>query len=305
MKRLLALLSFLATLGILTGQSLHAEAPAGRTQRLDSLEQTPEGLAQSDWQSIRAAYEAGRHAFQPVEGKDGHWQARNPGQQWTTKFDGRGFLATPQGGGWTWGLELRSYGAGKKQTLVGAGPLRVQAGGQRLSYAWDATVQEWWVNDPRGLEHGYVIAGRPTSDPPSDLTLTLTLTTRGDLTPRIAADAQGVVFTDTAGAPVVNYTGLQVWDADGKTLLSRFEAAGEKQLRLVVEDADARYPVTIDPVAQQAYLKASNTGVSDLFSHAVAVSGDTVVVGAIYEDSNATGVNGNEADNSLTDSGAA
>src|SRR2546425_1058073 len=32
--------------------------------------------------------------------------------------------------------------------------------------------------------------------------------------------------------------------------------------------------------SQQAYLKASNTGVSDRFGHSVAVSGDTVVVGA-------------------------
>ena len=78
-------------------------------------EAVPEGLAKSDWSSIRAAYEAGRHAFQPIEGG---WQARNPGQQWTTKFDGRGFVAEPQGGGWQWGLELRSYGFGEAQQTV-------------------------------------------------------------------------------------------------------------------------------------------------------------------------------------------
>ena len=37
----------------------------------------------------------------------------------------------------------------------------------------------------------------------------------------------------------------------------------------------------------------------------MAVSGDTVVVGAHEEDSNATGVNGNQTNNSATDSGAA
>jgi len=35
------------------------------------------------------------------------------------------------------------------------------------------------------------------------------------------------------------------------------------------------------------------------------VSGDTVVVGAYHEDSNATRVNGNQSDNSATNSGAA
>ena len=68
-------------------------------------ETVPEGLAKSDWSSIRAAYQAGRHAFQPIEGG---WQARNPGQQWTTKFDGRGFLGEPRDGAWQWGWSMAS-----------------------------------------------------------------------------------------------------------------------------------------------------------------------------------------------------
>jgi len=56
---------------------------------------------------------------------------------------------------------------------------------------------------------------------------------------------------------------------------------------------------------QQAYLKASNTGAGDQFGNPVSISGDTVAVGAGGEDSNATGVNGNQSDNSFTDAGAA
>jgi uncharacterized repeat protein (TIGR01451 family) len=56
--------------------------------------------------------------------------------------------------------------------------------------------------------------------------------------------------------------------------------------------------------SQQAYLKASNTGATDFFGQSVAVSGDTAVVGAPQEDSNATGVNGSQNDNSNS-SGAA
>ena len=36
--------------------------------------------------------------------------------------------------------------------------------------------------------------------------------------------------------------------------------------------------------SQQAYVKASNTGTNDYFGSSVAVSGDTVVVGARYDD---------------------
>ena len=60
-------------------------APPARPQQLTSPDQVPAGLAESDWSSIRAADEAGRQASQPTATG---WQARNPGQQWTTFFGG-------------------------------------------------------------------------------------------------------------------------------------------------------------------------------------------------------------------------
>src|SRR5204863_50002 len=57
--------------------------------------------------------------------------------------------------------------------------------------------------------------------------------------------------------------------------------------------------------SQQAYLKASNTDAADNFGLSVAVSGDTAVVGALGEASAATGVNGNQADNTTAFAGAA
>src|SRR2546425_1175939 len=58
------------------------------------------------------------------------------------------------------------------------------------------------------------------------------------------------------------------------------------------------------PPGPAAYLKASNTETNDQFGYRVAASGDTVVVGAWDEDSNATGVDGNQADNSTANAGA-
>ena len=60
-----------------------------------------------------------------------------------------------------------------------------------------------------------------------------------------------------------------------------------------------------DQWAQEAYLKASNSGRSDLFGNAVALHGDTLVVGAFLENGGARGVNGNQADNSANAAGAA
>lgn len=55
---------------------------------------------------------------------------------------------------------------------------------------------------------------------------------------------------------------------------------------------------------QQAYLKASNSEQKDQFGRGLALDGDTLVVGAPYEDSAATGPAGDESSNAQEDSGA-
>lgn len=58
--------------------------------------------------------------------------------------------------------------------------------------------------------------------------------------------------------------------------------------------------------SQQAYIKASNTGESDQFGHAVSLSGDgnTLAVSTFAEDSNATGIDGNGNNDDAENSGA-
>ena len=104
--------------------SLHAAAPVGKPQQINSPDQVPEGLAKSDWSSIRAAYEGGRYAAHRQE--NGTLVARNPGQQWRTEFDGKGFTSTPDAGGWTWGLELTSYG--ERRSLSASYPITQEGG---------------------------------------------------------------------------------------------------------------------------------------------------------------------------------
>jgi hypothetical protein len=78
--------------------------------------------------------------------------------------------------------------------------------------------------------------------------------------------------------------------------------------------AGAVYVFTSDDAGnwtQQAYIKASNTvlgmenpGRGDEFGWSVALHGDTLAVGAVLEDSGATGINGDQSDNSVDSSGA-
>ena len=129
------------------------------------------------------------------------------------------------------------------------------------------------------------------------------MTVRGGLRPLVQADGRGVSFVDADGRPWCNTPALKAWDADGKTLAARLEAAGAG-LRLELDERGARYPITIDPIAQQAYLKASNTEADDVFGRRGGV-GRHGGGWAPGEASSAKGVNGNQSDNSAAGSGAA
>jgi len=103
--------------------------------------------------------------------------------------------------------------------------------------------------------------------------------------------------------------------ADGSTLAvgAQGEASaatdiGGNQLDNSADGAGAVYVFTRDGTtwSQQAYVKASNTEKLDFFGWSVALSGDgsTLAVGATDENSKATGIGGNQVDNSLLGAGA-
>lgn len=264
-----------------------------------SAASAPANLSQTDWNGIRAAYERNLHAVTQTADA---FEAPNEGQAWTVRFDKRGFDARPNDASWAWGLELVEYGlAGATQPV--RGHAEIQVNDNEVTYVWDSVLEEWYVNDRRGLEHGFTLKARPAG---SGDRLELRLRVRGGLRAEVSADGDAASFHNSAGKTVVRYAGLKVWDATGKTLPASIETDGERGLMLAVADRSAVYPITIDPIAQQAYIKPENTGINDNFGHAVAMSGDTVVVGAPYEDSDGDGVNPPaQSDNSRNNAGAA
>ena len=104
--------------------------------------------------------------------------------------------------------------------------------------------------------------------------------------------------------------------ADGNTIAvgAQHESSGARGANGNQDDestynAGAVYIYTRSGAAwsQQAYLKASNAGSGDHFGNAVALSADgrTLAVAAFWESSGATGVDGNQNDNSIPQAGAA
>ena len=191
---------------------------------------------------------------------------RNDAQRLSARFGRSGVQV--QSGATRVGLSLRAFGYGTRLTpAVQAAPT---ARANRVSYR-RGPLTEWYLNGPLGLEQGFTLQRAPG---PGGGPLTLELGLSG---------AKPTLESRTSlsfGGSSLRYRGLFAADAAGKRLPAWLELH-QQRLLVRVDDASARYPVTIDPFLQQAKLIASEAA-DDQFGFSVAISGDTVVAGAPF-----------------------
>lgn len=206
-----------------------------------------------------------------AENVSGGAEARNPRQQLASYFTATGVEVSR--GGSSWQLSLRAFGHGT--ALTPAGEVQPRASSNRVEYQ-RGSLTEWYSNGPVGLEQGFTLERPPAGIGSGPLTIALALS--GDLTAGVNQDRSGLTLT-AKGQPLLQYTGLCAYDATGKELRAWLEIGGQ-QLLVKVDDAQARYPVVVDPFLQAAELTPSNAASNDYFGYSVAINGQTIVVGA-------------------------
>ncbi|MGH9937121.1 MAG: FG-GAP repeat protein, partial [Blastocatellia bacterium] len=176
-------------------------------------------------------------------------------------------------------LSLHSLGYG--EALQSVAPGEVFADKQTINIARNGGVREWFVNGPDGLEHGFTLseplggAGARQAGVPLRLALQVSAGWRA-----MASDDGKLVTLRGAGDQAVEYGKLVARDKLGRNIWARLTVADE-QVVIEVEDHDAEYPLTIDPLfTLQQRLLAANGAQFDLLGYAVALSGNTALVGA-------------------------
>lgn len=179
-------------------------------------------------------------------------------------------------------LNLQRLGYG--QALQTVGPGEVNGDKQTINIERAGGVQEWFVNGKDGLEHGFTL-----SEPPSvagvrqaGVPLRLMLQVSADWLAEASEDGEFVTLRGKRTA--VEYGKLVVRDKLGRNIAARLTVADE-QVVIEVEDHDAIYPLTIDPIfTLQQKLLAADGAAHDIFGSAVALSGNTAVIGAQQDD---------------------
>ena len=248
---------------------------------------------QGHHESLMQAVQAARYAVEPakatpVNGDVATCFASNPAQALRCWFRPEGLELQPSSEalpGWNLRIQLRGYGRAEPRPAavdaVSAQQSRVEilrAGGNLV---------EWYENRPTGLEQGFTVQHGPEGAGP----LRLMLEAVGDLRPEMESEAEcgrtAARFVGADGVAVLRYSGLKVWDAAQREVPAHMEVQ-DRQLALVVNDQNATYPLTVDPLitSQQAQLTAGDGAAGALFGCAVSLSrdGSTVLVGAMLDD---------------------
>jgi hypothetical protein len=270
------LLVVVAALLIATGGS-----PAGRLVAADG-HQDLDG-------SLMAALEKSRYKLTPdplaLRAGETKHVAVNHAQRLRALFTDRGLELAPldrAATSWRWMLSFSSYGYDQRLTpveTVGVSTLQNRVEYRHRTVGTAASeIREWYVNRALGIEHGFTLP-RPPGQRRKDEFLQLALTISGDLRARPAGNA--IEFVAEGGtAAALRYGELHALDATGTELPSRLEVH-EKQVRLLVDDSTARYPIVIDPlIYTETTLTAASGDSGDLFGFAVAIDGNTAVIGA-------------------------
>jgi hypothetical protein len=244
------------------------------------------------YDSLQEAVARARYGVYPEPQQLASWQAENPAQRIRARFTAEGVQVEAKPGDGAprrIGMKLRSVGYGERP--IGVSAARLATSGNRIEYRRSlvgndgaaGAITEWYVNTAAGLEQGFTLESAPGERRDGER-LRVVLALEGDLRAQAEDAGKALEFKDGAGQRVLRYDHLVVRDGVGRELEARMEVRreeGEGQVWLEVDDRHAVWPVTIDPTfTQQQKLEASDAAPGDQFGFSVAISGETVVVGA-------------------------
>lgn len=272
-------LGVMAALGV-TGLSDHAGRPAARAAAAPRPGTATRGLSSLPL-AARLAVSRGLGgklaSFEISRSGDGY-TAHNAANRFTASFGAEGTTLTTTGrvrARATIALQAIGFGGALPAVPAAVQPLAVA---NRVQYRRGA-ASEWFANGPSGLEQGFTIARAPAgSARGAGATLTLDVRIAGQLRARRAGSGELTLDT-AAGRPVLSYGDLSVTDASGRALPAHLTLA-HGLLAIVIDARGARYPLSVDPLVQDAELYASNGAKEAYLGWSVAISGRTVVAGA-------------------------
>jgi len=294
-KRTAFLIASLLMVTWLTYLFRSGQGPIGKTQKAlhdeaASVRLKNEGL----YDSLQTAIFAARYRIYADEKGSKAFYANNPAHNLNAYFtpsgsriadcgmQNQGSVPKPQ-----LALSLKGIGYGDA-IYPTAGDPEMIPDGNRISYKHQLAVanqsgfgdrqtaiEEWYVNKPEGIEHGFSING-PVGERANGQSLRLQLEIGGDYQAQPSDEGHSIKFKVQDAQ--LTYANLKAYDAAGKELAARMTVK-QAVVSFEVDDVEATYPITIDPTfAQQTKLTVVSQ--AGKFGASVAIDGNFAVIGA-------------------------
>jgi hypothetical protein len=193
---------------------------------------------------------------------------QNSGQSLTARF-GEGAVRLGSSKDESWQISLRYSGANAASTM--------QPEGTRMNIQHPDGVVEWYENSAIGIEHGFILGTRTTDTGTRDIHVSMD----GMIAIQSGND---LIWSLPNGVIALAYSGLHVKDATGTSIPAAMSATGDG-ISILLEDANAVYPVYVDPLitrvtAKLAPFNLGDGNAGDYFGSAISTDGLTLVVGA-------------------------
>lgn len=224
-----------------------------------------------------------------IKNNAGTYTSPNRKQNTRAVYHADGFEITPrkeEGQSWHLKLNLAGINKGGKDLANSATPeFKINKNTLHVQHE-DYTIE--YINDKNGTRQNFLIQTKPAGDEPLKVLLqphgSITLK---DITPTNAT------FGDEEGIKL-SYQDLKVWDAAGNILPAKMQEENN-MLAIVVQDKNATYPVTVDPLATTPTQTLLGLQLDDQMGYSIASAGDInndgfgdMIVGAIMYDNGHT-----------------
>lgn len=172
-------------------------------------------------------------------------------------------------------FSLRTVRIGASRELDGdeEGSTRTTAVGQEVHLDRGGVIESYLAG-PLGLEQSYRVDAYPVSAG----ALTIEVAFDGVRPVADSPGSEAIRLVGRSGRTVAFYRDLVVVDAAGRALHARMEVDGPV-VRLVIDCADASFPIDVDPLVALHQAELFPSGAAAGFAGAVSISGDTAIVG--------------------------
>ncbi|HRE56330.1 MAG TPA: integrin alpha, partial [Candidatus Kapabacteria bacterium] len=174
----------------------------------------------------------------------GAFQSVNRSNNYRVSYRENGFSIKPRTGNqeWVFDLSLKAIHKGEKSLAI-ANEAEMIAEKERMSVVHSNFDIEY-VNTHEGMRQNFIVREQPSGTLP----LTIELSENSELV-AVESSTDDVLLLDKDNKPALWYKDLKVWDAKGNELPS-YVSVNNETIRLIVDDENAVYPVTVDPISQ-------------------------------------------------------